>query len=126
LVFLRKREVLEIHKRLIEEFGGSGGLRDEGALESALLSVENRAFYENAGLAICAATDAYHLAQAHSFVDGNKRLAAAASEIFLELNGARLTATNDEIVAVFLSLAASQLTRDEVEEFFAQRVVTDP
>ena len=51
-------------------------------------------------------------------IDGNKRVAAAVSEIFLELNGARLTATDEQIVTVFCDIAASKLSRDEVEEFF--------
>ena len=80
--------MLDIHARLIETFGGVQGLRDEGALESALVAAENREYYGNAGLATCAATYAYHLTQAHAFIDGNKRVAAAVSEIFLEINGA--------------------------------------
>jgi len=125
LLFLRKQEVLDIHRKLIEEFGGSHGLRDEGALESALAAAESRAFYENAGLASCAATYAYHLTQAHAFIDGNKRIAAATSEIFLKLNGAQLRATNDEIVATFLSVAAGDLSREVIELFFSQRVASD-
>jgi death-on-curing protein len=112
--------VLDIHARLIEEFGGSHGLRDEGALESALVAAENREYYENADLATCAATYAYHLTQAHAFIDGNKRIAAAVSEIFLEINGARLNTPNEQIVRLFLDIAAGNLSRDEVEQFFLQ------
>ena len=119
-LFPRKQEVLDIHARLIETFGGVQGLRDEGVLESALVAAENREYYENAGLVACAATYAYHLTQAHAFVDGNKRVAAAVSEIFLEINGARLNATNEQIVELFLDIAASKLSRDEVERFFQQ------
>jgi len=72
VLFLYKSEVIDIQKKLIEEFGGIHGLRDEGALMSALASAENRAYYENANIVICAATYAYHLAQAHAFIDGNK------------------------------------------------------
>lgn len=60
-LFLRKQEALEIHARSIEAFGGAHGLRDAGALESALAAAENREYYENADLAACAATYAYHL-----------------------------------------------------------------
>jgi len=119
-LFLRKQEVLAIHAQLIEAFGGAHGLRDEGALASALVAVENREYYENADLAACAATYAYHLTQAHSFVDGNKRVAAAISEIFLEINGARLSATNEQVVALFMDVAAGRLSREEVEHFFQQ------
>jgi death-on-curing protein len=86
-----------VHARAIEEFGGLRGIRDEGALEAALRAVENRAYYEQATLTICAATYAYHLTQAHAFLDGNKRVAAAVAEIFLELNGAELRATDDDV-----------------------------
>ena len=109
--------------RAIEEFGGLHGVRDVGALEAALTAAENRAYYEQALLPTCAATYAYHLTQAHAFLDGNKRLAAAVAEIFLELNGAELQATDEEIVAVFLAIAAGQVSRQDVEQWFAQRVV---
>jgi len=122
-LFPRKREVLSIHAQLIQAFGGTPGLRDERALESALAASENREHYENADLAICAATYAYHLTQAHAFIDGNKRVAAAISEIFLEINGSGLDATNQELVTLFLEIAAGKLTREDVEAFFKQRTV---
>ena len=125
VLFPRKQEVLDNQGRLIETFGGAHGLRDEGALESALAAAENRAHYENAGLAVCAATYAYHLTQAHAFVDGNKRVAAAGSEIFLEINGARLIATNEQIVELFLDIAASKLSRGEVKSFFHRRTTSE-
>jgi death on curing protein len=115
--------VLAVHARAIEEFGGLRGIRDEGALEAALRAVENRAYYEQATLTTCAATYAYHLTQAHAFLDGNKRVAAAVAEIFLELNGAELRAIDDDVVALFLAIAAGQVTREDVEQWFAQWVV---
>jgi death-on-curing protein len=121
-IFLRKQEVLDIHTQSIEVFGGIHGLRDEGALESALAAVENREYYENAGLATCAATYAYHLSQAHAFLDGNKRIAAAVAEIFLVINGARLNAPDEQIVILFMDIAAGNLSRDKVEQFFHQWV----
>jgi death-on-curing protein len=102
--FPDKLDVLMVHTQLIAETGGSAGLRDEGALESALAAVENRVYYEQADLSTCAATYAYHLTQAHAFVDGNKRIAAAIAETFLETNGAQLDLTNDELVTLFLDI----------------------
>jgi death-on-curing protein len=122
-LFLRKQEILRIHALVIETFGGLSALRDEGALESALAAVENRAHYESADLATCAATYAYHLTQAHAFADGNKRIAAAVAEIFLVINGAHLDATNAQIVALFLGIASGQLSRDEAVELFKQWTV---
>jgi death-on-curing protein len=95
----------------------------EGALEAALTAAENRAYHEQAALTICAVTYAYHLTQAHAFLDSNKRVAAAVAEIFLELNGAELRATDDQIVALFLAMAAGQISHQDVEQWFAQWVV---
>ncbi len=104
--FPDKFDVLTVHARLISETGGTGGIRDEGLLESALASAENCHHYEAADVVCCAATYAYHLTQAHAFVDGNKRVAAAITEAFLETNGVRLIMTNDEIVQLFLKIAS--------------------
>ncbi len=122
LEFLRKATVLQIHRRAIESFGGFPGLRDEGALESALLAAENRYFYEGVSLAECAAAYAYHLCQAHAFVDGNKRVAAIAAEAFLRLNGAILAAINDELINLFLAIASGKLSRSAIDQFFRERV----
>src|SRR6266581_6893184 len=120
--FPDKLDVLTAHARLIAETGGSVGLRDEGLLESALAAAENRHGYENADLATCAATYAYHLTQAHAFIDGNKRVAAAVTETFLETNGGQLMMTNEEVVQLFLEIASGVLSRDEVEQFLVTRV----
>ena len=69
-------------------------------------------------MAVCAATYAYHLSQANAFLDGNKRVAAAVSEIFVELNGGYLNASNDQIVELFLAIAAGEKSRVEVEQIF--------
>ncbi|MEP7337845.1 MAG: type II toxin-antitoxin system death-on-curing family toxin [Acidobacteriota bacterium] len=121
--FPRKKKVLEYHAWQIERFGGSHGLRDEGALESSLIAPQNRFHYEGADLATCAATYAYHLSQAHAFIDGNKRIAAAIAENFLEINGAFLRASDEELEEMYLGIAAGHLTRDEVERLFANWIV---
>lgn len=119
MLFPRKDEVLEIHRRLLEQFGGLPGIRDEGMLDSALLAAANRQHYEGANLATCAATYAFHLTRNHPFVDGNKRVGAAVAEIFVRLNGGQLNASNDEIVELFLGIAAGQISREEVEAALA-------
>jgi len=116
--------VLKFHSKLIERYGGSHGLRDQGALESALAAARNRYFYEEADLVTCAATYAYHLSRAHAFIDGNKPIAWAVAILFLEINGIILTVSEAEAEEVCLSIAASQITRDEVERRFTQWVMT--
>lgn len=126
MLFPRKDEVLEIHRKLIEQFGGLPGIRDEGALDSALLAAAHREHYEGADLATCAATYAYHLTRNHPFVDGKKRAGAAVSEIFVRLNGAQLAASNDEIVELFLRIAGGEAPREEVEQTLARWVLVRP
>ena len=115
--FFSLEEILALHQLNIERFGGSPGLRDQGALESAVNAAENRAYYENADEIQCAATYGFHLCQAHAFVDGNKRIAAVACEGFLRLNGFDLQASNDELIETFLNIASSEMSRDQLEEF---------
>lgn len=118
--FVDKTSVLIIQKELIERYGGIHGLRDENGLDSAINAAVNRYNYENEDIAKLAATYAYHLSQAHAFLDGNKRIAAAVAGVFLEINGSWLDASQDEIIKLFLDIAASKLSRDEVEEKFAE------
>ncbi|BDA66245.1 death on curing protein [Calothrix sp. PCC 7716] len=120
--FPDKSDVIAVHAQLIAVTGGSQGLRDEGALESALAAPLNRLYYEQASLIICAATYAFHLTQAHAFIDGNKRIAAAVTETFLETNGAQLDMSNEEIVTLFLDIAAGRMSRDDIEILFLQKV----
>ncbi len=122
LIFVDREEALELHHDSIKRFGGSFGLRDEGAFESALCAAENRYYYESINLAIGAATYAFHLTQAHAFVDGNKRIGAAVSLLFLARNNAEMYSSAQELIDLFLKIAAGEMTRDEVERFFSQHV----
>ena len=118
--FVDKSAVLIIQAKLIERYGGIHGLRDAGALESAIKAAENRYYYETENIATLAATYAYHLSQAHAFLDGNKRIAAAVAGVFLEINGAQLDADENEVIKLFLDIAASRVSREEVENKFAE------
>jgi death-on-curing protein len=122
MTFLTKLELLEIHRRAIDEFGGSQGLLNERALESALIAAENRAWYENADLVGCAAAYAFHLASAHAFVDGNKRVAAGATEVFVLVNGAEINASDDELYELFIGIASGALSREQVEGWLRGRI----
>ncbi len=121
MILLEKTDILEIHRRALAEHGGSPGLRDEGALESAIAAVRNRIAYEEAGVIECAATYAFHLTQAHAFIDGNKRVGAAAMLVFLAANDVDLRATEDELYDLFLSIASSASTRSDVEHWLRAR-----
>lgn len=85
--FLSRDEVLEIHRRLIEAFGGPAGVRDHGLLESALFRPRT-GYYPD--LVAMAAALFESLLMNHCFVDGNKRIAFFATDVFLRLNGWKL------------------------------------
>lgn len=85
--FLSLDEVLAIHRRIIEKFGGSSGIRDPGLLESALHRPQS-GYYES--LEEMAAALFESLLINHPFVDGNKRVAFFATDVFLRLNGWKL------------------------------------
>ena len=118
MIFLTKNDVLKIHRRTIEAHGGTAGIRDESALESAVFSPENRYYYENADVFDCAAAYAFHLSKAHAFVDGNKRIAAVSAEVFLLINGFAITANGKELENLYLGIADGKIDRKEVGEFY--------
>jgi death-on-curing protein len=115
--------VLAIHDAQIAEHGGSDGVRDMGALESAIARPQHLEAYGAApDLAAMAAALAYGIAQNHGFVDGNKRTSAVATETFLELNGATLTATDAEIVETWSELGAGKLSEDALADWIRARL----
>ncbi len=87
VLYLTLQETLELHEQLIQRFGGSDGVRDMGLLESALLRPQT-GYYDT--LSLQAAALLQSLIQNHCFIDGNKRVAFAATAIFLRMNGYRL------------------------------------
>ncbi len=107
--WLLRKTVLSLHDRLLSEFGGASGIRDEGMLDSALSRPENRFSYENAGPYEVAASYAFGLVRNHPFVDGNKRIGFAAATLFLKINGIAFAATEADAVIKTLALAAGEL-----------------
>ena len=109
---------LAAHAEQLAEHGGGEGLRDAGALESAMIRPRNLAEYGDPDASLLAAAYAFGIARNHPFVDGNKRTAAVISETFLALNGLTLTASDAELVVAFVALAAGELTEDELADWF--------
>ena len=86
--FLSVDEAIAIHERLIERFGGTPGIRDKGLLESALFRPQT-GYYDD--IAELAAALFESLILNHTFVDGKKRMAFFVTDIFLRLNGWKLS-----------------------------------
>jgi len=113
---LAVEEVLFLHELVVADSGVSAGVRDEGALESALaqprMTFGGQDLYPT--LVDKAAALCFSLVQNHPFIDGNKRTGHAAMDAFLRLNGLRLRASVDEQERVMLGVAAGQIDRDEL------------
>ena len=105
--------VLDFHAEQLALFGGADGIRDRGLLESALARPQNQFAYGESDAAALAAAYAFGIARNHPFVDGNKRTAFVACELFLAANGFDLTAPDEECLAMMLSLASGEI--DEAE-----------
>ncbi len=122
--FLSVETVLHIHSRVVEEFGGNSGLRDRGLLESAVAMPQSTFDGKSLHFSVAekAAAYHYHLCANHPFVDGNKRVAVAAAEVFLLMNGYELTAEDDELEEVTLGVAGGELSKEAVIAFFRQHL----
>lgn len=125
-VWISAAVALAAHAEQLVEHGGGDGVRDAGALDSAMMRPRNLADYGDPDAAALAAAYAYGIARNHPFVDGNKRTAAVISETFLMLNGFRLTASDAEMVVAFVALAAGELTEYELADWFRLRLTPTP
>ncbi|MDD5176637.1 MAG: type II toxin-antitoxin system death-on-curing family toxin [Sterolibacterium sp.] len=112
-VWIERSVVIAAHNVQLAEHGGAAGTRDQGLLASALARPENLAAYGDPDVAALAAAYGFGIVRNHPFVDGNKRAALIATELFLVLNGCELVVGDAECVVAILALAAGEL--DEAE-----------
>ena len=112
-----------IGDKLAKQFGGAGGLRDEGLLDSALARPVNKHTYEGCKeLADLAAAYGFGLARNHPFIDGNKRAAFLAVGVFLAINGHRLAATPVDAIESILALAAGSIDEAQFAEWIKRNL----
>jgi death-on-curing protein len=118
--FLRIRHVLGIHQRVVTDFGGSVELRDRGLLESAVTMPAARfgGSHLHDGIPAMAAAYLFHLCRNHPFVDGSKRTALVAAEVFLMLNGMRMDVASEAAEDLARRTADGMAGKDEVVAFF--------
>jgi len=116
-VWIDLEVVLAIHDEQLAEHGGQPGVRDRGLLQSAMAGPRNQYACGEYSIARLAASYAVGISRDHPFLDGNKRTSLVVAELFLELNGLELTATDAQCVTTFLQLAAGDLTEDQLADW---------
>lgn len=108
--WIDERDALAVHERLVLLHGGAAGIRDRGLLQSALARPRHLAAYDERADAIdLAAAYGAGIVKNHPFVDGNKRTGFVIGVLFLELHGARFTASEEAATRAVLGLAAGDL-----------------
>jgi death on curing protein len=117
-IWVLDETVLAIHNRQIAEHGGLSGVRDAGALASALGRPKNKLAYGDPDIFELAAAYGFGIATNHPFADGNKRTAYVVSVLFLRLNGYGVEADQDAKYRTFLDLAAGKLAEAELASWF--------
>src|SRR5712691_11791288 len=122
--YLALAEVVELHRRLLEATGGAPGIRDLGALESAI--AQPKATFGGVDLYPTlidkAAVLGFSLVRSHPFVDGNKRVGHAAMETFLVLNGREIDALVEDQERLMLDLAAGRIERTQLADWLRQHL----
>jgi len=117
--WLTAEMVVAIHDEQLAVHGGPSGVRDRGALESALDRPRNKWAYEQAGLPELAAAYAFGMARNHPFVDGNKRTALLALYTFLGINDVDFVVPEAEAAAIILALAAGEVSEDSLTRWIS-------
>jgi len=121
-LWLEEPVALAIHDRQLALNGGPPGLRDPGALASALARPKNLAAYGEPDAPALAAAYAFGIARNHAFVDGNKRTAWMLARLFLRDNGVKIMFDKRDAIRIMLSLAAGEISEDELADWFRERV----
>ena len=107
--WVSKTAVLALHEAMLAEHGGAAGLLDEGRPDAALAGPRNQFAYGRVDVWSLAAAYAHAITRDHPFHDGNKRVALTVAGVFLELNGFRLEASEQDAVGAIVALSSRKL-----------------
>ncbi len=117
--WLTLRMVKAIHDRMLAEFGGLSGVRDEGLLESALARPQHLFHYGGeVSLFQLAGSYCYGIVRNHPFIDGNKRTGFVVARVFLLINGVSFSPAQGEPAHVIKALAAGEIGEGELVRWF--------
>ncbi|MEB3281603.1 MAG: type II toxin-antitoxin system death-on-curing family toxin [Lyngbya sp.] len=123
--YLTLREVLELYHCIIQQSGGTEGISNLGALESALaqpqMTFDGKELYPT--ITAKAAALGFSIINNHPFIDGNKRIGHAAMEVFLVLNGYEINASVDEQEQIILQVASGEAEREDLVNWLQRHLV---
>jgi death-on-curing protein len=123
-VWIDERDALALHDRLLALHGGAAGLRDDSLLKSALARAQQHfAYAEVADLIEMATLYTAGIVSNHPFVDGNKRTGFVVGILFLEINGRKFIASEEDAAQAVLDLAAGTLDERGYSAFLRANVV---
>jgi death-on-curing protein len=127
-VFLTVEQVLALHQRQLDRFGGGAGLRDRGLLESAVAQPQASfgGVFAHDGLFAMAAAYLFHIVSNHPFVDGNKRTGLLAALTFLHLNGIRVVRESEALYVLTMGIAEGRIGKAAVVTEFERIARTIP
>jgi death-on-curing protein len=120
-LFISLDQVMELHRESIETHGGIAGVRDPGAVDSALASAQNTWSYARGDLHDIAAAYAFHIAESQAFLDGNKRTAAASAIVFLVSNDCADCGDDRVIYDAMLAVASRRLDKPGLAAIFRRQ-----
>lgn len=120
--FLTVEDVHLLHEAQLARYGGGAGVRDPGALDSAV-SLPRATFdgqFVHEDYFVMAAAYAFHIAQNQPFVDGNKRTGLAAALVFLDLNGVTVADPDGQLYTAMIAIAEKRLNKDGLAALFRE------
>ena len=120
-VWLDRAVIIAVHGEQLAEHGGSARIRDAGLLDSALTRAANQLAYGHPDIADLAAAYGFGIARNHPFIDGNKRTAFVAVELFMAINGYVLNAEDADCVLTMLAVAAGELDEPAFAAWIRER-----
>ena len=122
-LYLTLQQVIDLHQRQLDRFGGARGIRERGALDAAMARPQMTFDGEDLYPEVCdkAAALMHSIVMNHPFVDGNKRVGAHASILFLLVNGMEPLFSSAELTGITLSVAKGEVNAEALGIWLRQR-----
>jgi death-on-curing protein len=119
-VFLTAEQIKKLHEMGLKRHGGASGLGDIGLFESAIMQPKNDFLYGKVDVFGISAAYAYHISQAQSFLDGNKRTAVSSALVFLELNGVDTSFDSHQLYLAMIAIAEKRMDKASLADLLRE------